>query len=334
MWLLKNETPLAAERSWTRGKGGEHTWIVSARATYNVRDDGSLVLAEEQPPPVLIPEYRGEPGVSSLAYDSDLLLVKPATDILVNASAYAPNARPATKVDVCVRVADVAKTLVVYGERTYSAGLGLLSVSSPRPFVSRPLIYEVAFGGTDLADPDPRRHRMDLRNPVGRGIASSAEQLDGKPVHSVEYPSGDPSKVGPAGFGPIDLSWTPRVQLAGTYGAAWEATRRPLLPADYDERYALAAPRDQWSRHGWLRGGETVELTNLSPRGVWKLDLPRVELRFSTRVAGRIEEHVGRLASVILEPDENRLILVWQTALVIPASDVEYLDETTVREAP
>ncbi|HTR78858.1 MAG TPA: DUF2169 domain-containing protein, partial [Gemmatimonadaceae bacterium] len=95
MWLLKNETPFAAERGWTRGKGGEHLWIVSVKATYDVGPDGRIALAAEQLPPVHLPEYSGEPGASSLTYDSDLLLLKPATDILVNASAYAPGRRPA-----------------------------------------------------------------------------------------------------------------------------------------------------------------------------------------------------------------------------------------------
>src|SRR5689334_358370 len=100
MWTLFNHTPFAADRNWTRDKNGMHWWIVAVRVTFDLAPDGRLSLAEEQLPPLLAPEYFGEPGKSSLRYDSDLLAAKPETDLLVVGSAYAPRGRPTPTVPV------------------------------------------------------------------------------------------------------------------------------------------------------------------------------------------------------------------------------------------
>jgi hypothetical protein len=288
-------------------------------------------MADEQLPPVLLPEYHGDPGASSLKYDSDLLAVKPGTDVLVNGSAHAPGGRPAPQVPVSLRVGDVHKSVVVFGERMFYAGAGGLAMTPPRPFETRPLVYEVAFGGKDLTDPDPSRHRIDARNPVGRGFATSTAHLVNQPAHAVEYLSGNPAGAGPAGFGPIDRSWSPRLELAGTYDAKWTETQKPLLPADYDERHALSSPADQRAQL-YLRGGERVEIVNMTASGLLRCELPRIALGVTTRISGRHEEHAGRLTAVIVEPEVPRVMMVWQSSLMVPARDVEYLDETTIRE--
>jgi hypothetical protein len=38
------------------------------------------------------------------------------------------------------------------------------------------------------------------------------------------------------------------------------------------------------------------------------------------------------VALVLVEPDERRLVLVWQSALRVPAPDADYLDETEIVE--
>jgi hypothetical protein len=48
-------------------------------------------------------------------------------------------------------------------------------------------------------------------------------------------------------------------------------------------------------------------------------------------VDGRTQEHTGQLSTVIIEPDDRRLILVWQTVLPV-RSNIDYLDETLVTE--
>jgi hypothetical protein len=137
-------------------------------------------------------------------------------------------------------------------------------------------------------------------------------------------------KAGPAGFGAIDSFWSPRRELGGTYDKNWEENRRPLLPEDWDPISLQCSPDDQRPKKH-LRGGEPVELLGLTPSGVLRFSLPKVYLTFSTRIDDRVEEHRSRLATVIIEPDHPRVIMVWQSVLLCPTNG-DYLDETIVRE--
>jgi hypothetical protein len=331
MWALKNRTVYAAERNWTRDKDGAHWWIVAVKATFDIGPGGRLMLADEQLPPVLMPEYFGEPGRSSLRYDSDLLAMKPGTDVLVIAHAHAPHGRPAPTVPVSLRIERLHKELLVHGERLYESGWRNVTVTRPRPFTTCPIRYEFAFGGCDLSDPDSKQHRIDERNPIGRGFARRPAHVVGKLAHAVEYPRGEPAEVGPAGFGPLDSSWMPRRKLAGTYDARWEQTKKPLLPNDFDPAFALSAPTDQRTEKP-LVGGERVELLNMTPDGVLRFELPRISLAFTTRIGKRHEQHDSRLTAVLVEPEERRLSLVWQSVLRVRAPEADYLDETEIVE--
>jgi len=327
MWALDNRTGYAAGRNWTRDKHGVHWWLVAVRSTFNIGSQGKLIPADVQTPPILAPEYHGTPGSSSLRHDSDLLFIKPSTDILAHASAHAPRGRPATTVAVTLRVDTLEKTVVVFGERHYNE----LGTSAPRPFTGTKICYEHAFGGWDRSARDPIQHRLDERNPVGRGFARRHADLAGTPAHAVEYPSGAADTRGPAGFGPIDPAWLPRRVLAGTYDAAWTSTKKPLLPDDYDPAFALAAPVDQ-RRKTPLRGGERVALLNMTPDGTLTFELPRISLGFTTRFGRRTIDHDAHLATLLLEPDERRVSLTFQSALRVPAPDADYLDVTEIVE--
>jgi hypothetical protein len=329
MWSLLNRTAFAADRNWTRDKDGVHWWIVAVRATFDLVSDGRLVLADEQLPPVLAPEYFGAPGQSSLRYDSDLLWAKPNTDVLVVANAHAPGGRAVSAVPVSLRVGQLQKQLVVHGERVYRSGL---KTSSPKPFTTRPIQYELAFGGIDLSDPDSRNHRYDDRNPIGRGLAVNPNRLAATAAHSIEYTSGDPASRGPAGFGPIDPAWLPRRALAGTYDDRWNRTKKPLLPDDFDPAYALSSPADQRNAKP-LVGGERVELVNMTPAGSLLFELPRVSLDFTSVFGRRREPHAGhQLATVLIEPEIQRLSMIWQSTLRVAAPNVDYLDSTEITE--
>ncbi len=333
MWTLDNRTSYSAERNWIRDKTGAHHWLVAVKATFGVAPDGQLTLADEQLPPMLAPVYRDEPGASSLRYDSDLLAIRPVTDVLIDANAHAPGGKPAKSVPVAMRFETLQKVLVVHGTRVYTKGLAGVVPSKALPFTERPIIYEWAYGGYDASDPNVRHHRIDPRNPVGKGVATNTEGLLNQPAHVIEYSDGDFRKRGPAGFGPIDASWSPRRELAGTYDAAWEQKQKPLLPIDYDERFALASPIDQRPNQ-FLRGGERIELVNMTPQGVLRFDLPKIYLTMTTWFGSRSQEHRARLATVFIDAKQMRLEMVWQSALRVSPKDVDYLDSTEIQEKP
>ena len=72
MWSISNHTPYSAGSSWGRDKDGVHEWIVAVKATFDIKPDGSLELADEQPEPLLAPAFRrGDEGATSLRYEAD-----------------------------------------------------------------------------------------------------------------------------------------------------------------------------------------------------------------------------------------------------------------------
>jgi hypothetical protein len=70
----------------------------------------------------------------------------------------------------------------------------------------------------------------------------------------------------------------------------------------------------------------------MTPDGVLRFDLPRISLGFTTRIGTRREQHGARMVTVLVEPEEKRLSLVWQSVLRVPSPDADYLDETEIIE--
>lgn len=329
MWTIANRTPFATERSWTRDKDGNHLWLVTIKASFDLDDAGRLRASDEQPPPLLEPVYRGEPGRSSLLYEADVVAAKPETDVLIEAVAHAPGGRSVACVEVAVRIDDLDKRLLVHGERVYQRDVAGVVPSTPRPFLSQPIVYESAWGGADCSDLDPRQNRIDLRNPVGRGIARRTGQLIDRPAHCIQFLNGRPEARGPAGFGPIASHWSPRLELCGTFDDAWARIRRPLLPGDYDERFVQCAPADQRPAHR-LVGGERLGLYGLTPRGALEFALPRLNFELTTHFGSIRRFHDASLGTVIVEPELKKLRVVFHSSLMVGPNEVDHLDFTVV----
>jgi hypothetical protein len=334
MWMIENHTPFSAERVWVRDRTGAEVWVVAVKGTFTINPNGFATLAKKQETISLVPQYRGEPGKSSLLYESDLVHTKPTTDVILHGHAYAPFGKRAKHVDVRLRVAGIIKTLRVFGDRYWDRGLVALRKTNPEPFEKMPVIYERAYGGIDQKSGDPQKHGWERRNPVGTGFAVEANHLIGQKLPNIEYPeeliSGWKDRPRPAGFGPIAGDWSPRIQQAGTYDDNWKKERYPLFPSDFNERFYLCAPEDQQAPT-YLAGGETVELYNLTPRGLLRFNIPTVLLDFTTHFfTGESIEHHAVLHSIILEPDIPRAIVVWHTDLPCHTKGLK-LERTVIR---
>lgn len=211
---------------------------------------------------------------------------------------------------------------------------GGLSLSSPKPFASMPIVYERAFGGWDTRSEDPAKHRLDPRNPIGKGFAVREEHLLDQAAPNIEYQnqliSSWKDRPNPAGFGAISSFWTPRKEFAGTYDEKWQKERFPLWAEDFDIRFNQCSPMDQ-QFPGFLRGGERVDLINLSPGGRMSFLLPKVYPVFVTKFGKDSVDHRADLHTVILEPEFPRVIMVWFTSLPCHHR-VDELDVTVIKE--
>src|ERR1044071_5881485 len=102
MLQLKNSTPFPAAFWLLPDPEGIDSIYTVIKATFTIDDD--VVLAEEQAPIVLASEFYGEPNASSIRLPSDFSLIKPATDVLMIGTAYAPNGRSTAEMDVSFSV--------------------------------------------------------------------------------------------------------------------------------------------------------------------------------------------------------------------------------------
>jgi hypothetical protein len=333
MWLVINKTPYSEAGAWVQDKNSNKIWLVVVKATFDIHAGGSTRLSEEQVPVLRIAEPVGEIS-RSLTYESDLLGIKPSTDVLVNGSAWVPDGKNGSSVDVQLVVGPIKKRLRVFGNRIWERGRAGISISRAQPFRSMPIKYERAYGGWDRSSQDPADYRMEDRNPVGTGFSIREEHCVGMRLPNIEYPDqlirSWHNRPSPAGLNAIDCSWSPRRQLAGTYDEEWQRNRFPLWAEDFDQRYYNCAPSDQQVQ-GILRGGEKIDLVNLSPEGRLVFALPTIYPCFQTKFGQKRVEHRAKLCTVIVEPEFPRVIMAWQTYLVCN-HQVDELDATVVTE--
>jgi hypothetical protein len=329
MWQLDNRTPFSSGQGWVRNRDGAEVWLVVVKCTYDIKPDGTIEISRHQAPVVRAPEYNGQPGKSSIRFDSEFVLTKATTDIVVIGHAYAPNGDPVRELDAGFRLGSVEKLVRVFCDRTWNGA----TISTPARFSAMPLLYERAFGGVDLGSEHPERD-WEWRNPVGVGFAVSASNAYGQAIPNFEYSDqliqSWQDRPTPAGLGVIGSSWQPRASLSGTYDAKWADTRQPLLPEDFDDRFFQCAPADQQSPQ-FLTGGESVTLLNLCRESPLNFKLPLLELVLETRfMDGERREHeTPKLHGVILEPDFPRVSLVWHSAIECHA-EVYNLERTRI----
>lgn len=295
---------------------GAETLLVIVKGTWIIERDGTLSPAGEQVPIRFHPVYRGQPGQSSLLFDSDVVLQKPGTDCLLNGHAWAPRGRVGS-LDVTFAVGPVRKTVRVFGERIWQKRLWFIALSKPKPFESIPLAWEHAFGGADTSWPDPAEHVWCQENPVGRGVvaAKTKLQLDGLRLPNLENPASlietTRAYPAPAGFGPIPIHWHPRAALAR--GAHRQAGEEHLKQAsDHHDVgfYSAAAPGLMTPQY--LSGAEPVWVENAAQGGALRFALPGVRPQVRVRWADRSRDLPMALDTVTVEPDEKRVSLVWR----------------------
>jgi hypothetical protein len=314
-----NET--SAEAGWTMGfdRDGRELVVVAIKATFMIpRDGGEASLASEQVPLVNADEFTGEPGFSAPLHESDYAHRKPMCDVLVNGSVYAPAGQRVYNTSVGVQVGQMVKTFAVVGNRVWWKGFVGVRATDPEPFEVMPISYDNAFGGVDDSDSDPNRVRTFLPNPVGRGYSHSNNAIDGRPLPNTEEDGvsvTDPAgSYRPMALGALGRNWPPRVGHAGTYDQQWLEQRAPFWPDDFDYRYFQAAPPDQ--QIPCPVGGERVALSNLTPDGDVRFELPTVAMpTWFLPHRGKDVCVNGQLDTIVIEPDQGIFTLTWRAVL-------------------
>ncbi len=311
MLQLKNHTPFSAAFALFPNAQGIDTLYTMVKATFKIGPQWTL--AEKQPEPQQADEYWDKPETSSLRSASDYHIGKAGTDILMSGYACAPEERPVRSLDVHLGVGSISKTLRIFGDRYWNRGL----ITNPEPFTKMPMVYERAFGGTDIHNGAIRS--SETRNPVGCGYAGekSVLDMDGAPLPNIECPDELITRYSdrptPAGVAPVPPFWFPRAQHAGTYDEQWQQTRAPYLPDDFNLRFLNVAHRDL-IYPGFLQGGEPVSILGMHPAGTLQFNLPYVKLRNKLTVAGVEKTRDFMLETLTLDPNQLQVSMTWRSA--------------------
>lgn len=311
---IENKTPFAFEVLFLVDEEFRPLVVPVIKATFDIHS-GACRLAEKQVPVSLSGECWGEdPAASSYKYEPEVAFFKAATDVVLVGSAHAPRART-TEMDIRLTVGPLRKELKVFGEREWIRTAVGTAMTPPVRFETMPLVYERAFGGWDRRHPGLAHQACEPRNPVGAGFRLTWE--DGLRLPNIEDPRALLKTFGdrppPAGFGFVSPHWQPRAALAGTYDAKWQADRAPLLAKDFDRRHFNAASAGLVAP-GYLRGNERVTAEGVVPEGVLAFALPVVPPP-RVKIVRKDEADIdltANLDTVIIEPDEARVLIVWR----------------------
>jgi hypothetical protein len=313
--LCTNDTPMVVEPFLLDDRHGHELAVVVAKVSWLVSARGEPRLAIPPRPVRLLDERGPEARLGAFDLPSDRVEQKPGTDVILLGSAY-PSEPGATEQVVSLRLetgsGSIQKAVRVFGARMFAQGLLGVVPGPARALAVTPLVYELARGGLDRSGVPDRK----WRNPVGIGLTAEPERQLGQPAYVIEPEGGAP----PAGFGPIDPSWSPRRELAGTYDAQWARERAPVRPEDFDPRHHVACHPDLWSERP-LAGDEPVEVLGASPEGAWRFRLPRYAPRFECIVAGTttaLDTHLDTFLIDLTDPEWRVVELCWRAAVRLP----------------
>ena len=293
--MIENLSPFSADLVPSFDAKGHAQTIIIVKGTFDLR--GGL-----RPPSKAAPIWTGDVYFDGAEYpeytvrfEADWAPAKPLTDVIVNGHAYAPTGRPASHVDVGVQVSGARPVLArVFGPRYWSKRSGW-ALSSAQPALRMPLASWM---------------------PMVDALTNGGALQPASPVEWLDESSLTPDmQAVPAGFGTFSRIWLPRRKYAGSSAPSGRNLSAGLdggMPPDFDERYwNCAHPKLQYARES-LQTGTEIRLVNMHHQGDVHVVLPSVPLAISSHATGRIEPE---LDTVIIEPDEDQLILIWRHAV-------------------
>lgn len=298
---------------------GAESRVAIVKATFSIVPGKPLTLADRQRDVRLGDVTWGAPEIADIRLPGDFCFAKTGTDVVLAGHAVPHARRPATHVDVAIRIGDRRKALRVHGPRRWRRSFNGVVPGPSAAAEPTPLAWSRAYGGLDLSDPD--RPQEEPRNPVGTGVARRPERLVETPAPQIEAPEAPIGAAGgshvPAGCAPLGRHFEPRRQSAGTYDAAWLKSRYPGRPSDYRLTHEnCAAPGLVFAEA--LRGGEPVELSGVGSAGPMAFELPKLLMRIDAMIDGRRVERRPQLDTVIVDSDELMLEMVWRALFRCP----------------
>ncbi|MEM6788893.1 MAG: DUF2169 domain-containing protein [Myxococcota bacterium] len=308
---LANATPFAALDVPMEDARGREMVLVVVKGTFDQRGG---VLDLQQPVWVADVPWEPDADASSVRWPSDVAVDKPGADVVVVGQARA--ATPVRHVDVTVQVGPRKAELRVHGPRRFCRGAEGIVPGQSAPFRAQTIRYEGAYGGTGDAV-------IERRNPIGLGVADDLASLVDAPAPTIAWRDDAFTVAGravePAGLGAIAPHWMPRAGYAGTFDAAWETERMPLLPEDFDPRYTRCAhPRLQFETR--LAPGTPFSVEGMTEAAPVRATVPALDAVVEATFDDGARENVGiEIDTMVIDLEleafpEPRIIVVGRAA--------------------
>lgn len=322
-----NTTPVPARLSVVQGlQRARRAALFTAKATFSVADDGRVRLDADAPLPVL--EQDAETPFGGLPADV-VLKLDPTFEVMVLGQAHSPTGDPVAQVEVALEVGEVRRRLRVTGDRVWQGAGEAATIGPPAPFLSMPLTWDRAFGGSVEAEIDAGAV-LDLGHPLnreGRGFDHFAQALSLKqalvcpegyprvpevrPLPNIEDPDAPVDRWDDE---PLPVCWAPAPQSSGIYvervRRRYGETPPETPPAADPVAYERAHP-------DWIvqtpRARTAVRLSGMRPDGAdLAFRLPPARVIADVQLGaweGEVELHPRTL---ILLPEEGRFCLVFR----------------------
>jgi hypothetical protein len=327
---------------------------VLVKRSYRIVSEAPAVRLERAEPLVPGDRHFGDPMNSTVAFESDHVPFKPATDVVVHASAFAPGGARVHELVASIVVGSSRKNIVVIGDREarYREG-GDPEFTDPLPFSEMLVRYENAYGGVDVRS-DPSMALPYARNHLGRGfvVRNAKEAVDGVQLPNIEAPDDrlTPERLccghvmywerqpPPDGIGWFSKYWQPRASRAGVMPGDRVMEQRlrrdyaRAVPVEQRADYAKTAIPDmdfaffngasKGMVHSRLGPGERIAFRNLHESGDVIGALPNEWPAISLDIGkGPASAQRGVLQTVMVRLNDLAIDMVWRAAFPYPGLD-------------
>lgn len=281
-----------------------------------------LALADMGPEPRLRPEVELWQLTTCELQTSggviDMAIPKARAEFLATGYAYTNHQQKKNACIARIEIAELSKSLVVFGDRYWSGS----KITPPQSFEQMRVDWSRAYGGEGCEE-----------NPHGIGFSPERQQVHGlRRLPNLESPAkritSPKQKLEPVSFGPLDIQWPGRFNLMGKkYDSRWLQNDFPGFARDTDWKVFNAASSDQcWNDRDALPPQANWRIWNMHPeKPLQEGRLPPWHARcFINRQRGEemlFEEIALRATTVWFFPHLEQMILIWQGCIRINEDD-------------
>jgi hypothetical protein len=276
--------------------------IAKAVGVFDARGQFRLDHASSEP-------VRYMPEAHDLGHvPADIAIRKEGVDIMALGQAYHPDPDGGPESSVSVTVGDDARSLRVFGERTwYQRDTGEWAITEPEPFSRMDMTWAQCFGGASFDEWDNDcPHAL---NPLGKGFIASEDAIEDTALPNIEDPAHliarwedqpIPCNIAPA---PKPIS----VDAAQMLSAVENRSGPYKLP---ESIWNDAVPRFRFSS---LEEGALVVLTGMSEAPL-TAQVPRLSLQAHVELGAQQHSLPLTVDTLLFYPEDNRCVFTYRAS--------------------